>query len=150
MTQDTLDTVVSEDIRIRTGVRVGILSDLEPREINGDEILVGFLNRVVKGETVIEPISVRGDALLALRDVLVEGASVRLWGEVHADYFKVRGPDVTRRTLIRELKKIQDEASARSTPAAKTLKRQKSIRELRRGAIIARKRREAQAAAAAA
>jgi hypothetical protein len=140
MTQVGIDTTVSFE-RVRSGVRIGVLRDLEPREINGDEILVGRLERVVKGATVAETISVRGDALLALRGILVEGASVRLWGDIHSDYFKVRGPDATHRTLVRELKKLQDEADAKNASPAT-----RSLQEKRRRAMFARKRRLATAA----
>ncbi len=143
MTETGNDTTMTFE-RVRSGVRIGVLSNLEPREMNGDEILVGTLTRTVKGLPVATPISVRGDALLALKDDLIEGKSVRFWGEIHADYFKVLGPDVTRRTLIRELKKAQDEAIARTAPLSPA--KAKSIRDLRRGAIFARKRQMAQSA----
>ena len=113
-------------------VRVGVLSNLEPREIDGQEIMLGTLTRTVKGVSVDETISVTGDALVAVRDLLVNGANVRLYGEIHADYVKVIGPDLTKRTLAREAAR----AEKRAQPAPVS----KNRLAARRGVFIARAR----------
>lgn len=113
-------------------VSAGVLSGLEPREINGQEIMVGTLSRTVKGVNVAETISVTGEALVAVRDLLVNGASVRLYGEIHADYVKVIGPDLTKRTLARQ--------AARTEKPAEPATLSKARQSARRGVFIARAR----------
>lgn len=113
-------------------VRAGVLSNLEPREMDGQEIMVGTLSRTVKGVSVTETISVTGEALVAVRDLLVDGASVRLYGEIHADYVKVIGPDLTKRTLARQ--------AARAEKPAQPVAVSKDRQAARRGVFIARAR----------
>jgi hypothetical protein len=120
---------------IEKTVRVGVIRNLEPREMDGLEIMVGTLTSTVKGETRVETISVSGDALTAVGKLLVEGAQVALYGAVHADYFKVLGPDLRKKTLARQ-GKVQEvrQPSPQSQEAA------------RRRAIFFARRRAAQAA----
>lgn len=111
--------------RTSKGVISGTVSQIEPREMGGDEILVGQFTFTQDGETRTLPFSAAGEHLAAVRHLLVEGGFVALYGAVRSDYFKVIGPDLRKRTIAENA----PAAAARKPLTGKAL-----------GAVIARRR----------
>lgn len=111
--------------RTSKGVLSGTVSQIEPREMGGDEILVGLFTFTEDGKTRTLPFSAAGEQLAAVRHLLVEGGFVALYGAVRNDYFRVIGPDLRKRTVAA----IAPAPVARKPLAGKAL-----------GAVIARRR----------
>lgn len=89
--------------RPKSSVYTGILSEIMVLHIgDGSPVLSAILTRTLQGESVRVPIAAAGAALESVRDQIVEDAEVSFYGRMGDTTFVVLGPDLRRRTLIRQ------------------------------------------------
>lgn len=96
----------------------GVLSNIDRMTLDNGDIVLASLTTLYKGEERVRTLSISGPALEATADLLIEGASVRFYAELGADYVTVIGPDLTKRTLARVAAQAERPA-APATPRAK-------------------------------
>lgn len=121
----------------RKTVYTGTLSNIQVMEIAGGEpVLSANLIRIVNGEEVILPIAAAGVALESVKELIVEDATASLYGMVVGATFVVLGPDLRRRTLLRQGLPVASKTVAdESAVAARKNARRRFFASRQRGKI---------------
>lgn len=83
------------------GVWSGVLSNIQFVPTHAGEIVSATMSRTIKGVPTETTLFVSGEALPKVRDLIVDGATVHLYGQPVDGGFAVIGPDLRRRTLAR-------------------------------------------------
>lgn len=105
----------------RKEVYSGTLSNIETRTDGDLTLLVANLTKVIKGETIVTTVIAANEFADAVRDIFVEGNSVRLYGVrstaklapgENPNRFVVIGPDLTKRNQVRLAERAAREAQA--------------------------------------
>lgn len=80
----------------------GVLSEIMVLHLgDGHPVVSAILTRTVRGESVRVPIAAAGPALESVQDQMVEDGEVAFYGRMGDTTFVVLGPDLRRRTLVR-------------------------------------------------
>lgn len=122
-TQTAVETVRAP----KKSVWFGVLSNLLTTPIEGGEIVTATMSRAIKGVPTDTTIYVQGEALKTVGPMLVDGANVRLYGEPVEGGFRVIGPDLSRRTLMRA--EGGESAPVAAAPATKPAKPKRPMSE---------------------
>lgn len=106
MTEIQSQTVETTDVvKSQKKALSGTLSNIERIALDSGPIVFARLTTPYMGRENVRTLSISGDALARVEDLLVEGANVRLYGEEGPTYVTVIGRDLTKRTLAREASK---------------------------------------------
>lgn len=115
LAQTAAETVAETGIRVRDRVFSGVVSNVERMSLDSGEIVLASLKTVYRGEESVRTLSISGDAIGLVEDLLIEGGSARFWGRENGSYVTVIGRDLTKRTLTR-----QATPATKAQPTART------------------------------
>ncbi len=135
----------------------GILSNIATTDLESGKLVLATLTTESRVGTTVRTLSISGEALERVQDVLVEGASVRLFGREGEAYVSIIGLDLTKRTLARQAAQVatvetaapvKTSKSGRVYSAAEIASHKAYGERLRKGREAAAARRAAEADAA--
>ncbi len=130
----TVATVETAAVAVRSPRAFsGILSNIATTDLESGKLVLATLTTESRVGTTVRTLSISGEALERVQDVLVEGASVRLFGREGEAYVSIIGLDLTKRTLARQA------AQVATAPASGVVTDKKTGRILSEREIASRK-----------